>query len=203
MPQPQRKRRMVNEESESTPKPNGRSVMPAGDVNWNDLLDQFQTEGFALYLKDRLRVRLLPFSDPQNIFIPVSSFYRGKERTKYMVPVWDITNGVDNTNIRGLILTARTVRSIITQAAEGWDLFDKEEGYGLSLIKTGSGQNVSINITISPKPLAVPDNVMEAYEELDIEEEAAKWSKSQKDRATGAAAEVDDEDEGSSEGGWN
>ena len=149
-------------------------------VNWGELIEQFSGgTSPVLFLKGRARVRLWPFEDPEEIFYPVQTYYRGNERTKYITKIYNLDD--EERPVRALLLTKTIIRSILQLAAEGWDLFSKEEGHGLVLVKTGQGIHTSVNLSPSPKPIPIPDEVYDE-DDLDMVKTAEDFSERQKDR---------------------
>src|SRR3954471_391319 len=114
--------------------------VPAGDtanvgnVNWGALLDKFTSEQSpVLFLKGKVKVRLLPFTDANAIFIPVTTYFRGKSRTKYLVKVWNLDDAENP--VRALLITRSTVKDIINNSINEWDLFHPVTGHGVIFSK--------------------------------------------------------------------
>lgn len=152
----------------------------APSVDWNSILNQFSgSGGTVLFLKGKTRCRFLPFEDPNKIFMPVDSIFRGNVRTKYIVKMWHLDAEEGQPKIRALLLSKRDIRGILQLQVEGWDLFDPKTGHAVALIKSGSGTNTSVNVSPSPKPVPIPQDILEEAEEMDLEEEARKFSENQ------------------------
>lgn len=191
------------QEGEGTTMAKPQSHMDVSTVNWGAMLDGFKGDNSpVLFLKQRLRARLMPFSDPNKIFYPVDTFYRGKQRTKYLVKIQNLDD--EDRPIRALLLTRTVVKSILSQAIEGWDLFSAENGHGIILVKSGTGKNTETQLSVSPKALPISEEMLKAAEELDMEKAAQEFSQRQADRS-----EEEEDPEGTSDGaseseeGWN
>lgn len=184
------------------------SVLNSAQVDWNDLLNQFEsTGGQVLFMKGKIRVRFFPFDDPKKIFFPVESIFRGKVRTKYVAKVWYLDAGKgesepnpNESRVRALLLSKRDCRSVIQFQLEGWDLFNSTEGHAISFIKSGTGTNSSVNLSPSPKPLPIPEDVMTEGEEFDMEEVVSSWNAYQRQKAEEATSSGDAKATGSKDG---
>ena len=170
------------------------TTMNVTDVNWGALLDSFSGDRSpVLFLKAKLKARLLPFENAGEIFFPVDTYFRGKKRTKYLVKIWNIED--QETPIRALLITTSTVKAILNQAVEGWDLFSADKGAALILTKTGQGMKSEVSLSPSPRPVPVPADIIEAGKKLDMRKVAEEFSQRQKDKDE--ASSESSEEEGS------
>jgi hypothetical protein len=154
------------------------------------------TGGEFFFVKSpKTKVRLLNFQDdPQEFFAPVKTVYRNKEKTKFMIFAKVI--GVDGqgakplgdnwkNKVAPLVITKTALKAIITLLAEGYDLFDPEEGYGVTIIRSGSGTDTDYTATPSRDPIPVDLNSLE-MPEVDLFEMAARLEAKNASRNTGA-----------------
>lgn len=156
-------------------------VVPPDQVDWASLMNSFGGDRSpVLFIKGRHKIHLLPFKDANHIFEPVASFFKGKERTKYIVKVWNMDDSENP--VRAALLPSKACKAILTLAVEGYELFDPKAGHAVILNKTGSGNQSEIGVTPSPKPIPVPPNVLELAEEMDLAQVAAEFSERQRER---------------------
>ncbi|HPB63531.1 MAG TPA: hypothetical protein PLD15_06200 [Mesotoga sp.] len=172
------------------------------EIDWSGLLDQFASQsggGKVFYLKPgKNRIRMLP-PKGKNPFISVETSYRGRTRTKYLVgavvpDAIDPERNVDDVGIRAVLLTRQQIHTILTNQTEGFDLFSPA-GNGLTIIKAGSGLNTTVTISVTPKPIVIADEVLEAWKEFDLEAVAKDWIAYQKSRAEQGTNGETEEDE--------
>lgn len=199
---------MTEKVAKKVVKPSAQAAVPSpanGAVDWNNLLDQFAAgTGEVLFIKKRIRVRLAPFEDPSQIFLPVKNIYRGKTSVKYVAKVLYLDAPENSSPYRALLLSKRDIRAIIQLQIEGWEIFDAETGHALSITKTGEGQQSMVTVTPSPRPRPLNEEELADLEEFDLEAAAASYSKAQEDRAasggngggkpSGEEAEVEEDD---------
>lgn len=170
------------------------------NVDWNSILNKFSGGGgTVLFLKGKTRCRFLPFEDPDKIFMPVDSIFRGNVRTKYIVKIWHLDAEEGQPRIRALLLSKRDIRGILQLQVEGWDLFDPKTGHAVALIKSGSGTNTSVNVSPSPKPVPIPQDVLDEADEMDLEEEARQFTANQH-RRNESGEDTEDEAAGGESG---
>lgn len=146
-----------------------KSVVSANQ--WQNLLEQLnQKGGDLLFLKPgKTRVKLLlqENQDPQNFFEQTTRFWQGQPRTRYLV--WctvmpDPKSKEENPNAgqaRALLLNKTTLSDIIQLLAEGYDLFDQEEGHGLVINKVGEKLETSYTVMPSQRPVVVKNEDLE------------------------------------------
>lgn len=153
---------------------------------WQAMLDSLASgqNGPTFFLKGgRTRIRLVPEPGTEEdatpvFFTPVESQYRGRVRTKYLLSAVvlaaegrDIPEEKVN-KVIPVLVPKQVVSDILNALAEGWDLFDMENGHGISILKQGSGLNMEYSVNISPKPVALEDpepmgmTLIEAAEEF-------------------------------------
>jgi len=174
------------------------------EIDWGGLLDQFAANaggGQVFYLKaGKNRVRLLP-PKSKNPFIAVDTTYRNRTRTKYLVgavvpEAVDLERNPEDVGVRAVLLTRQQIHTILTNQTEGFDLFSPE-GNGLTIIKAGSGLNTTVTISVTPKPIPLTDDVLEAWKTFDLEAVAKDWVAYQKSQAenNGAGGEAEEDED--------
>ncbi len=149
---------------------------------WQKVLDGIGEEGQFMFLKKaKTRIRLvMPDKGSKKPFRTVTSIYRGKPRTKYMMLAVDMDEG-DNIQVRGLVAGKRAYKAIVSFLAEGYDLFHPTKGYGLTLIKTGTGPDTSYTAIPSHKAVPLPDEILTA-DLPDLDKVAVEFDKWQAER---------------------
>lgn len=153
--------------------------------NWGDVLSTLKSGGDFIYPKDgRTKLRLLPF-EPQ--YAEAESVYRGKIRTKYLIPCLDEAGE----KVKVLVLSAAAFRPLVALLAEGYEFFDPDEGVGLTIVRSGSGRDTSWMYIPSKHPMEVDDEILDALEDFDLEEKAAEYTANQERRANQPAEEDD------------
>lgn len=175
MPKPQQPVRGRN-----TPVPT-KSVASSKSSNaapdWEAVLSGLQSGigGEFFFVKSpKTRVRLLCFEeDLTHFFAPATTSYQGREKTKYVVfakvietagqgakPLSDEWKG----KVAPLVITKTALNGILGVLSEGYDLFDEEEGYGVTIIRSGSGTDTDYTVMPSQGPVRVDLSKMEMPE---------------------------------------
>lgn len=153
-------------------------------VDWNQILGQFEAGGGdVLYMKGKIRARILPFTNPNNIFYPVNSIFRGKTRTKYLLPIWHLDAKDEEKKVKAILLSKRDCRSIIQLQMESWELFDPKSGHAVSFSRSGTGTQSSVLVTPSPKEMPIPPEIFEEAAKFDVAKVGKSWSDYQAQKA--------------------
>lgn len=152
--------------------------------DWGELLDRLQrggSESFLYTKQQRTRVRLVR-KPGEPYYAELATSYQGRAKTKFMILAVDMGAADDERKVKGLILAKTPFKQIVALLTEGYDLWDLEGGYGVTIMKSGAGLETQYSVMPSQKPLAVdPALVADAptFEELQFE-----YEKMQKSRAT-------------------
>jgi len=167
----------------ATPAKATASAKPATSkktVSWDDLLDNLKAgSGNFIYPKDgKTRLRLLP-TDPR--YAEATSLYQGNPRIKYLIAAYDPE--ADNPTVKVVVLTKAAFRSLVAMITEGYEFFDLDEGFGLTIVRSGSGGDTSWMILPSRKAIPVDEDVREALEDFDLEAQVKDYEDNQKRRA--------------------
>lgn len=166
-----RKKAAVKEEDSST--------------KWQSLLDGMKSGGAFVFPqegKTRLRLVLPEGEDMYHFFREVINSYG---RTKYLIMAVVISSDEPDV-VRPVILPKTPLQDILTILAEGYELFDIDGGFGLSVIRTGSGLDSKYSVLPSPKAFPLSDELEWPPEDLD--EFADQFAKNAKDRKTRRAS---------------
>lgn len=166
---------------------------------WSNLLDQLQKGGgdFLFLKPGKHHLRLVQPPKGERPFLEVKTHYRGKPRTKYMVLVVDMDE--DEKKIRGALLARTAWQGIVSLLAEGFELFDADNGYGVTVIRSGSGLNTEYSVLPSRKPVPLPNEVRN-QETPSLADTAQAYLEMQKKRESGKS-ESDEPPFNSDEGG--
>lgn len=174
--------------------------------NWQKALDALASEGsgaFFFLKQPKTQIRLVNLEqDPEHFFLPVTSIYRGQPKTKYIVfGVVLKTQGKELSEkyqnaIVPIVFNKTTIKGILSLLAEGYELFDPAEGYGITIMKSGTGLDTDFNLM--PSPHAVPMDMTKLKQpEKTLEDFAAEFSNRQQSRASGGGGKS-----GEDESGW-
>lgn len=146
--------------------------------NWDKVLADIGSASsgpFFFPKTPKTKIRLIcQDPDPTKFFVFVQTEYKGKPKQKVIVLGKVIsTDGKElssqwTNKVVPIIIAKTALKGIIAQLAEGYDLFDPEKGYGLSIIKTGKGTETDYNVIVSPQPVPLGDAEMphESLEEF-------------------------------------
>jgi len=190
-----------DEDEDETPAPVARKKPAASksrkadddeEPDWEELLNQLNTAGGEVqFLKDGRTQLKLVLEDPDNkrsFYTESTRVYRGERRSKFLIRA--IMVKLDPPAVKAVSVGKGVLKAIFQLLVEGYDLFDPEEGHGLTIVKRGSGLETSYNVMPSPKPVPSPDFV-----DLDgtLEEIAERLEESDVNRSD--KSDDDDEDE--------
>jgi hypothetical protein len=150
---------------------------PPTPDQWQSLLDSVSTGigGEFFFVKSpKTTMRLLCFQDnPLEFYAPVESYFRGKQKTKFIIFGHIIsTEGQGakplsddwKTKVAPIVITKTALKAILTLLAEGYELFDPEEGHAIKIIKSGSGTDTDYTATPSRDPYPVDVSSLEMPE---------------------------------------
>jgi len=154
-------------------------------VKWQSLLDGMRSGGAFVFPqegKTRLRLILPEGEDLYHFYREVINSYG---RTKYLIMAVVISSDEPDV-VRPVILPKTPLQDILTILAEGYELFDIEEGFGLSITRTGSGLDSKYSVLPSPKAYPLSDDLEWPPEDLD--EFADLFAKNAKDRKSKRAS---------------
>ena len=196
----------IRSKAKTKPKPTTkkkrRKALNPDELNWDSIMAGFAGQGDVLFIKDTLKVRNLPVYSVDEIFVPVDSFYNGNKSTKYLMPVWWADAPEGGSPIRAVLLTTKLVRAIGALAKDDeYGLFDPVNGVALTIIKSGQGQQSTVQINPGRKAVPIPDEVLEFYDDFDIIEVAKTFSEQQARRNSEQNNSDDDDDSSSSKSG--
>lgn len=152
---------------------------------WQSLLDGMKSGGAFVFPqegKTRLRLVLPEGEDMYHFFREVINSYG---RTKYLV-LAVVVSSDDLDLIRPIILPKTPLQDILSILAEGYELFDLEEGFGLSINRTGSG--LDSKYSVLPSKGAYPLSEELEWPPEDLDEFADLFAKNAKDRKTRRAS---------------
>lgn len=170
--------------------------------DWQKALDALASEGSGAYFflkQPKTQIRLVNLEhDPEHFFLPVTSIYRGQPKTKYLVfgvvlktPGKDLLDKYVNA-IVPIVFNKTTIKGILSLLAEGYDLFDPKEGYGITIMKSGTGLDTDFNLM--PSPHAVPLDMEKVKQpEKTLEDFAAEFSNNQRNRSQSSGKQGEDE----------
>lgn len=136
--------------------------------NWQKALDELGDGSgpFFFFKASKTNVRLVCFEEnPEHFFAAATTVFKGKPKSKYVVFGQVLkTQGRDLSEkwinkIVPLVITKTALKSIISLLAEGYELFDPAQGFGITLMKSGSGTDTEYNVM--PSPQVVPLNLDE------------------------------------------
>lgn len=181
---------------------------------WANLLDELSTSasGPFFYPKaGKTRFRIVPIQhggeevEPQDFSYEVETTWQGRTKSRFLVRAvilgtdqGEISENFAN-KILPLVIPKSAFKSIIELLADDYELFDPEEGYGLTLNKTGSGKNTDYSILPSKSPHPIN---LEDYE--DSGESMAEWAEqfaiNQANRQDSSFSSQSDDDENGT--GW-
>lgn len=132
------------------------------DPDWSGLLDRLQQGGSNSFLfakNPKNRYRLLHL-DGEPFFVEVKSDFRGKVKVKYMLLALDMAAELDERIPKGLIIAKTPFKAIVALLSEGYDLFS-ENGYGVTILKSGTGLDTSYSVMPSPKAIPVDPDLLD------------------------------------------
>lgn len=169
------------------------------EENWSELLDRLQSSGSANFLytkQQRTRVRLV-HKPGEPYYSELATTYQGRAKVKFMVLAVDMGAPADEQTVKGLILTKTAFKQIVALLSEGYDLWDLSGGYGVTVMKSGSGLETQYSVMPSQKPLPIDESLVDAaptFEELQ-----AEYQKMQQNRA---GTDENGEDAAEAAGDW-
>ena len=126
------------------------------EIDWGNVLDSLQSgSGDWLFVKPgKTRLRLLQSPQDALPFTEVTTSYRGNTRTKFMILAYD--GEAEEQNIQGLVIPKTAFKALTAMLADGFDFFHPTEGYGITILKTGSGFGTEYSVLPSKRALPVP-----------------------------------------------
>lgn len=146
---------------------------PRPQPNWQKALDELGdgTGPFFFFKSKKTNLRLVCLEDdPEKFFAGATTYFKGKPKTKYIV-FGQVLKTADKElsdkwkgKIVPLVLTKTAIKSIISLLAEGYELFDPAQGYGIVLMKSGAGTDTEYNIMPSPNPVPIDFSKLEMPE---------------------------------------
>lgn len=183
---------------------------------WNSVLQDLDAGGggYIFPKAGRTRVRLIHNPDEGYVEEVINRY----GRSRYMILAVRADDEAEE--VRGLLATKTVWKSIVQLLAEGYDFWDPEEGYGVTIIRTGTGlQDTTYTVIPSKSPVPLPDSILAMVEDEtlpSLEEIAATYTddsqKQRKERESGqkpksrkpkkAAEDIDDEDDDETGDDW-
>lgn len=177
--------------------------MPASAAKWQSLLDQMNSaSNFYRPKEGRSRLRLVQMPemvpDEEGIFqfyAEVQSTFRGKTKSRFLVPALVLDGPGARpemaTKITPVVLPKAVIKGILGLLAEGYDLFS-DEGFGITVARTGQGLDTDYNVLPSKNPVALPEG-LELPEKTftEMAEDFEKWA----NRPGAGGSSADDEEQ--------
>lgn len=202
------------EEEEEEPKAKKGKVAPKkagkkGKVDWQSMLDSLESGGltgnifFPKSGKTRVRLILEDEDDQESWFTEVQGEFEGKVRSRYIIRGVVLHPAPDDKKIMGIVVSKTAMKGIVGMLAEGYDLFDPEEGHGITISKTGASLNTSWGVTPSPKPVEIDlDEYEDSESDLESLEKQLEQIGANRNKPKKKKGSDDDEDEDDEEEDW-
>ena len=98
---------------------------------------------------------------PTEFFEFAENYYNGKPTKKWVVlGLVKIQEGAEASaedfyTVKPIVLPTQVRTSIVNNAARGFELFDAEKGYGLTIVKSGSGLNTKYEVVMTVNPVPI------------------------------------------------
>lgn len=151
----------------------------------------------------KTNVRLIRKSDAP-FYVEVPSFYKGRERTKYLIMAWnpaakDESTGEKIYEVRGLIIPKTAFKAIAAHLAEGYEFFHPLQGHGITLVRSGEGRDTSYTVIPSAKPVPLPQQLKPALAKTSFKTLVAEYKKMKSSRPEGESANGTEEAEDESD----
>ena len=148
--------------------------MSEKEIQWGEILSSLSSSSMYFRPKEgRTRVRLLlPKGEaPTKFYREVQTSYNGKVKPRYLVMalIFD-GEGVSPEMAKTatpMVIAKTVLKGIISLLVEGYDLFDPEEGHGLTIIRTGQGLNTDYSVMPSQKPIPIPADITWPSDDFD------------------------------------
>lgn len=178
---PRQQQQPQQSQRQAPPAPAVRNVSNTPD--WDAALNALKSQGsgpFFFLKAPKTRLRLVCLNEDVTAFYAgAQTFFRNKPKTKYVVFGQVISadgkeGGLDpkwQKKVVPIVITKTVLTGIIALLAEGYELFDEQEGFGLTITKTGSGTDTDYNVL--PSPSMIPLSA-EEWPEKELEEYAAE-----------------------------
>lgn len=178
---------------------------------WDQLAQELETgnRGPVAFLKkgdNRLRLILEPGKKPTEFYAETFNYYQGKPSKKYLMfaLVIEQENAVlpedEQKVIRPVLVGKKILQSLVANAKRGFELFDPDTGYGVTIVKSGSGVSTAYEVIMSQQPIKiVMDDLVKPEKTLaEYAEEHSKWGQDRS--APKPNDEVEEESLGSTSG---
>lgn len=133
-------------------------------MNWGDVLDKLQAGGSSNFIfckQQRTRLRLV-HKPGEPYYTEVTSEFQGRKKTKFMVLAIDMGSEDEEQKVKGAILAKTPFRAIVSLLSEGFNLWDPKDGFGVTVVKTGSGLETQYSVMPSQKVLPIDEELIEA-----------------------------------------
>lgn len=175
--------------------------------SWDELLESLASGGgngsvwFPKAGKTKIKLALEDAEDDQSFFIPVSRDFRGNGqfRDKYLLR--GVVLDQEEDKMSAVQVSKTAFKQVIQLLAEGYELFDPEEGHGLVITKTGEGKNTSWAVMPSPRPIETPEvddpewTLEELPDQMDKIDEASDKGKGKDGKKKKSKDDDDDEED--------
>jgi len=131
--------------------------------------------------KTWVRLLLEPGRNPEDFFQPVLRQYKGKNTTKFMVPVFTVDeNNEWDINVKYLVTNKTVIKNLLEIMAGGeYDLLDPKKGHGVEINRRGEGFNTTYSIIPSKNPVEIQPDLIEW--ERDLEAQAKELEAADRD----------------------
>lgn len=193
------------EEDEEVRTNNGTTA--GGAKYWKNVFDNLGQGGNSSFIfpkNGKTQVRLIR-KEGAPFYVEVPSFYRGKERTKYLLMAWNPNAKDDDGNteymIRGLVVPKTAFKAIAAHLAEDYDFFNPKSGHGLTLVRSGEGRDTAYTVIPSAKPVPLPQQLKGVLAKTSFKLLIAEYKKLRSSKPSEDGAEGGDE-ESSDDSDW-
>lgn len=161
-----------------------------GDDFWAQQLAQAATVAGIIFPKEgTTKVRLVWKAEDELPYLAVDVVFRGRHKNKYLFLA--MSDGKPT----GVMVTKTVLKGILTLGQQGYDLFDPAEGYGLQIIRSGTGMTgTSYSVLPSKKPVPLTQEDADQLTSWSLQELARNYAALQNQRGaeSGEAEEGED-----------
>lgn len=179
--------------------PVNKAAAPAqAQPDWENLLENLATDRTSAFIfpkGPKTRVRLV-HNPAEPYFTEIQTEFRGKAKTKYAVLAVQMDAAGDDEEgpkVKALVISKTVFRQIVQMLTEGYDLWDPEKGFGITILRQGSGLETNYSVLPSPRPVPVDPHLIEqAPDFASVQEEYAKLRERQASKAGKDGADSDE-----------
>lgn len=184
----------------------------ANTSKWDKLAQELETgqRGPITFIKrgdNRIRLILPPGRKETEFFEQTFNYYQGKPSPKYLVfgllieQEGNMLPEEDQKKIVPILVGKKILQSLVANAKRGFELFDPEKGYGVTIVKSGQMQGTTYEVIMSRDPISVNmDDLIKPEKSLEeFAEEHTKWGQ---ERNSPKATDEPEEESLGSPSGW-